>query len=166
MSSHRAMEFIDAKGDLQPALPPAVMNPQNRKNHSYVMTAGQRLRAPLTATSQQTTRGKGPRAGCYLARSSKKAFEVRLTQKDPIANFSSLVYIGETASLSYLQFVRRVVQHRIGPCPFTEGEFNNFMLESNIKTGSPEAPVKLTQNEKMALAQAYLDGVSSICLAA
>ena len=73
----------------------------------------------------------------------------------------SLVYIGETASLSYLQFVRRVVQHRIGPCPFTGGEFNNFMLESNITTETPEAPVKLTQDEKIVLAQAYLDGVST-----
>ena len=128
------------------------------------MTVGQRLIALLTTTSQRTMRVKDQRAACYLARSSKRVFEIRPLQR-PNANSISLVYIGETASLSYLQFVRRIVQHRIGPCNFTEGEFNNFMLESNVTPGSPEAPVTLSQTEKMALAQAYLDGVSLVCLA-
>lgn len=70
------------------------------------------------------------------------------------------VYIGATSALSYLQFVRRIVQHRIGPCQFTQGEFNNFMLESNIASGSPEALVTLSGDEKTALVQAYLEGVS------
>lgn len=76
------------------------------------------------------------------------------------ANGMSIVYIGATASLSYLQFVRRIVQHRIGPNPFTDGDFNAFMLESNVDTESPEIPLTLTQEDKKALAQSYLDGVS------
>ena len=54
------------------------------------------------------------------------------------------------------------MQHRIGPCTFTEGEFNNFMLESNIATGSPEVPITASQDERRALAQAYLEGVNFV----
>lgn len=35
------------------------------------------------------------------------------------------------------------------------------MLESNIATGSPETPVTLNQDEKSALVEAYLEGVST-----
>jgi hypothetical protein len=84
-------------------------------------------------------------------------------RKYVVADLVRIVYIGETASLSYLQFVRRIVQHHIGPCTFTEGQFNNFMLESNIATGSPESSVDLTQHDRRALVQSYLDGVSNPC---
>ncbi|KAF2764550.1 hypothetical protein EJ03DRAFT_241901, partial [Teratosphaeria nubilosa] len=39
------------------------------------------------------------------------------------------VYVGETASLSFLQFLRVVVRHHMGPCDFTETDFKDCMLE-------------------------------------
>ena len=71
------------------------------------------------------------------------------------------MYIGETASLSYLQFLRRIVKHRLGPCAFTEGEFNNFMLESDVASPSTETHHTLGSTERRALAQSYLDAVST-----
>ena len=84
-----------------------------------------------------------------------------MSQKFPSSppNISTTVYIGETASLSYLQFLRRVLKHRLGPCPFTESEFNNFMLENDLTIGGNEEFNVLESGERKVLAQVYLEAV-------
>ena len=107
---------------------------------------------------------QGPKSRMLLSSKFQKGqCRVKSRTEQFIADLVLIVYIGETASLSYLQFVRRIVQHHVGPCTFTEGQFNNFMLESNIATGSPESSVDLTQHDRRALVQSYFDGVSSLC---
>jgi hypothetical protein len=67
--------------------------------------------------------------------------------------------VGETASLSYLQFLRHIVDRVIGGCRFTEGDFSAFMLESNrFRQGDSEPPT-LDIDEKIVLVQCFLDAV-------
>lgn len=72
------------------------------------------------------------------------------------------LYVGETASLSYLQFVRGIVRHRIGSNPFSEGEFSSFMLESDVQArAAANGPVDgASQNLEPVFVQSYLDAVS------
>ena len=77
---------------------------------------------------------------------------------------SVIVYIGETASLSYLQFLRRIVEHRMGAStPFSQGEFNNFMLENDVVGDGHDVLIDLDPENKTELAQCYLDAVCFAC---
>jgi hypothetical protein len=67
--------------------------------------------------------------------------------------------VGETASLSYLQFLRHIVDRVIGGCRFTEGDFSAFMLESNRFRQGDSEPPRLDINEKTVLVQCFLDAV-------
>ena len=69
------------------------------------------------------------------------------------------VYIGETASLSYLEWLRRVVKQRLGPCAFTEGEFNNFMLENDIFGNRNGQINELPLDAKRLFVRCFLDVV-------
>lgn len=72
------------------------------------------------------------------------------------------VYVGENASLSFLQFLRRVVKKYTGPSAFTENQFKDNMLEVDVDRD--EAPVDLNQSraEKQALVQLYREASSGI----
>lgn len=72
------------------------------------------------------------------------------------------LYIGETASLSYLQFVREIVKHSIGANVFSEGEFSSFMLESDVKARTAaHEPLDMTvEHVEPLFVQSYLDAVS------
>ena len=111
---------------------------------------------------QPMTGLRSRRAECCSAPNSRKAspkYFLRFERSVP--NVPRVVYIGETASLSYLQFLRRVVKHRLGPCTFTEGDFNNFMLENDLVSGDNEPLYILDPDERQTLAQIYLDAVCS-----
>lgn len=72
------------------------------------------------------------------------------------------LYIGATSSLSYLQFLREVVQHSIGTNAFSEGQFTSFMLESDVRVRTADsAPFDTTSKVEPVFVQSYLDAVSS-----
>lgn len=105
----------------------------------HVVTVSAESNVGVDLTSDET---KGPQSRMLLSSKLQK------------------VYIGENASLSYLQFVRRVLKTHIGPCAFTEGDFNNFMLESHVAgLGGNDTPSTLDIGEKQTLVQYYLDSV-------
>jgi hypothetical protein len=70
--------------------------------------------------------------------------------------------VGETASLSYLQFLRRIIKRSLGTCRFTEGDFSAFMLESDDFRDAGKVAYDLSRGEKEALAQYYLDAVGVV----
>ncbi|CZT14130.1 uncharacterized protein RCC_00103 [Ramularia collo-cygni] len=75
------------------------------------------------------------------------------------------VYIGENASISFLQFLRRVLKKYMGPSAFTENQFKDSMLE--IDVGRGEASVNLdhldqSRADKYALVQLYREASSGI----
>jgi hypothetical protein len=43
----------------------------------------------------------------------------------------STVYIGKTASLTFLQFLRQTIRQQMGPSTFTESARQNVMLEAD-----------------------------------
>lgn len=47
----------------------------------------------------------------------------------------------------------------MGPCGFTEGGFNNFMLENELTGGEHETIDVLDPEERRKLAQVFLDAV-------
>lgn len=71
------------------------------------------------------------------------------------------LYIGESASLSYLQFVRDIVEQTIGTNAFSEGEFSSFMLESDVKARTAaQGPIDDASNHlEPVFVQSYLDAV-------
>lgn len=73
---------------------------------------------------------------------------------------SCLVYIGENASLSFLQFLRQILKKYMGPSPFTENQFKENMLE--VELARDESPLVCDQSrgEKYALVQLYREAVS------
>lgn len=75
------------------------------------------------------------------------------------------LYIGETASLSFLQFLRKTLRQQMGPSPFTESEFSNQMLEVDVGENQLHAdePDGLEdQDQKRALIQCFFEATSAI----
>lgn len=54
-----------------------------------------------------------------------------------------------------------MIRNRIGACPFTENEFSNFMLETDVVPSAPDGPVILNLAQTEALAKAFFDAVRS-----
>lgn len=48
--------------------------------------------------------------------------------------YTELVFIGDFASISFLQFVREIVSARIGPSQFSHNDKNENMLETQSAT--------------------------------
>lgn len=46
-----------------------------------------------------------------------------------------VVYLGDSASLSYLDTIRRLVESTIGPCNFTNDVHKGKLVEGSISTG-------------------------------
>lgn len=72
-----------------------------------------------------------------------------------------LVYVGGTASLSFLQFLRRTIRQQMGPSSFTENSRRNQMLE----VSSPEdTHINLEENpgQRRELIDVFLAAVRTI----
>ncbi|KPI45037.1 uncharacterized protein AB675_2707 [Cyphellophora attinorum] len=76
------------------------------------------------------------------------------------------LYVGETAHLSFLQFLRKTLRQQMGPTPFTESEFSNQMLEVDLgdsRLASIDDPEQLgDKDQKRALIQCYFEASSAI----
>jgi hypothetical protein len=75
------------------------------------------------------------------------------------------LYVGETASLSFLQFLRKTLRQQMGPSPFTESEFSNQMLEvdQNDKTADDDETESLEdEDQKRALVQCFFEATSAV----
>lgn len=70
------------------------------------------------------------------------------------------VYVGENASLSFLQFVRRMLKKYMGPSPFTENQFKENMLEIEMQRDESPVITDLSRGDKFALIQLYREAVS------
>ena len=83
------------------------------------------------------------------------------SKKQPGVDLGDVVYIGHTASLSYLGFVRHVVKTSMGPSSFTENEFNNFMLEIEPSAANvaPASLASLDIEQKRLLIESYNEAV-------
>ncbi|KAF2160630.1 hypothetical protein M409DRAFT_70365 [Zasmidium cellare ATCC 36951] len=72
------------------------------------------------------------------------------------------LYIGENASLSFLQFLRQILKKYMGPSAFTENQFRENMLE--VELARDESPLVCDQSrgEKYNLVQLYREASSGI----
>lgn len=69
------------------------------------------------------------------------------------------MYVGENASLSFLQFVRRVLKKYMGPSAFTENQFKENMLEIEMQRDESPAMTDMSRGDKYALVQLYREAV-------
>ncbi|KAK9792786.1 putative Zn(2)-C6 fungal-type domain-containing protein [Seiridium cardinale] len=79
----------------------------------------------------------------------------------PVMLFSSTgekVFVGNTAALSFHQFLRKILKRYAGPSSFTEGQQSRRMLEVDIPDSEAEVfRDDLVEEEKRALIQCFLD---------
>jgi hypothetical protein len=76
--------------------------------------------------------------------------------------------MGDSASLSFLHFLRRTLLHYMGPSPFTDNRRANVMLEAviplktsdSVPDGSPES--QLDVEEKRQYLERFFTAVSTI----
>lgn len=68
------------------------------------------------------------------------------------------VYIGETASLSFVHFLRRALKPYIGSMPFTDGNGSNVMLEASTEDVRG-IDLELSQQHKTSLVESYSEVV-------
>lgn len=72
-----------------------------------------------------------------------------------------VVFVGNTAALSFHQFLRKILKRFAGPSSFTEGQQSRRMLEIDIPDSEASAfRDDLAEEEKRALIQCFLDAVS------
>ena len=76
----------------------------------------------------------------------------------PVLLTSLPVYIGDTASLSFLDFLRRHLRPYVGATPFTDGERHNPMLETDV-AHVMSVEINLDLGEEEALFQSYSEAV-------
>ncbi|EME42350.1 hypothetical protein DOTSEDRAFT_175363 [Dothistroma septosporum NZE10] len=87
----------------------------------------------------------------------------RLTQSRMLlSSKGEKLYVGENASLSFLQFLRQVLKKHIGPSAFTENHFKDNMLEVEMARGESPLLYDQTRGEKEALVQFYREASSGI----
>ncbi|EME81416.1 uncharacterized protein MYCFIDRAFT_140761, partial [Pseudocercospora fijiensis CIRAD86] len=72
------------------------------------------------------------------------------------------LYVGENASLSFLQFVRRILKKYMGPSAFTETRFKENMLEIEMQRDESPAMVDMSRGDTNALVQLYREASSGI----
>ncbi|KAH8812748.1 putative C6 transcription factor, partial [Xylogone sp. PMI_703] len=71
------------------------------------------------------------------------------------------VYIGETASLSFLEFLRRSIRQYMGPSLFTQNSRRKFMLEADPCTSSTEE-FEIDLNHLQVLVDCYFSATSGL----
>ncbi|KAI5363670.1 hypothetical protein Slin15195_G093230 [Septoria linicola] len=72
------------------------------------------------------------------------------------------LYVGENASLSFLQFLRRILKKYMGPSAFTENQFKDNMLEIEVPRDESPVMTDLSRGDKYALVQLYREASSGI----
>ena len=125
---------------------------------------GRRRRSTASNAGRRSERHRGPE---HARRESDDFQSPEASEPQSRTLLSSKfqkLYIGETASLSYLQFVREIVKHRIGTNVFSEGEFSSFMLESDVRarTAANGPPEESSQHVEPVYVQSYLDAVCEL----
>lgn len=118
-----------------------------------VMPAEVRAIASTAATTTNTTTST-PEPG----KDSSRLTQSRML----LSSKGEKLYVGENASLSFLQFLRQILKKYMGPSTFTENQFKDNMLEVGMARG--ESPLLYDQNrgEKEALVQLYREASSGI----
>ncbi|POR34382.1 Uncharacterized protein TPAR_05447 [Tolypocladium paradoxum] len=73
-----------------------------------------------------------------------------------------VVYVGSSAAISFLQFLRNTLRHHGGPSDFTESLLRHAMLEADAYKSSPAESFEdhLDHESKMDLAKHYLEATS------
>lgn len=71
-----------------------------------------------------------------------------------------LVYLGESASLSYLDTIRRVVENTLGPSDFTRDSHKNKIVEGSISTSRRATYVLPDREAAEFLIDSFLSNVS------
>lgn len=95
--------------------------------------------------------------------SNERGTELDIRRKDCITNSSSSVADGETASSSFLLYLRETLRPYVGPIPFTEDKIQDLLLE----TGMPIEMHGLVEPEAdqiYTLAEYYFEAVSTTSL--
>ena len=70
------------------------------------------------------------------------------------------VYVGNTAALAFLQFLRQILSQHMGPSQFTENRNGNVMLEARI-SGEGVADFEDSLEDKRTLVDNYFLAVSA-----
>jgi hypothetical protein len=71
------------------------------------------------------------------------------------------VYIGNTAAISFLDFVRKTLRRYAGPSAFTESQQRHIMLEATVETNSSgHFKDDLEDSDRINLIQHFQDAVS------
>lgn len=83
------------------------------------------------------------------------------TSIDHFTDSQCVVYLGDHASLSFLDFLRHSLKQLVGDTPFTDGQQHNPMLEPELDE-TPGANVTIEPSEKRALFESYLAVVGRI----
>ena len=74
------------------------------------------------------------------------------------------VYIGRSAALSFLQFLRATLKQYAGPSAFTESQTRHMMLEESVVgTDASGFSDELDYHAKASLIKCFLQEVSSLC---
>ncbi|KAJ9136596.1 putative C6 transcription factor [Pleurostoma richardsiae] len=79
-----------------------------------------------------------------------------------ISSIGEKVYIGETASLSFLHFLRQTLRPYVGPMSFTDGNRHNVMLEANLNEVHRAEAAVLTPEEQATFLASYLQATSGL----
>ena len=69
------------------------------------------------------------------------------------------MYTGDRSSLSYLDFVRKVIKRYTGASSFTEAEFQDSMLEINPSPASSEALPEPDEEQQKRFIETYFEAV-------
>ncbi|KAF2642451.1 hypothetical protein P280DRAFT_467808 [Massarina eburnea CBS 473.64] len=83
-------------------------------------------------TSSARIEFNSPQAGTNTGDNSTSRGQDSPSERFVTGSNGEKVYIGETASLSFLAFLRRHLRPYVGPTPFTDGERQNPMLENDV----------------------------------
>lgn len=71
-----------------------------------------------------------------------------------------LVFVGNTAALSFLRFLQKTLKHYVGPSGFTDREHSHKWFEVPDTELSSNFLDDLTNEEKAILSRCFLDAVS------
>ncbi|KAK5461229.1 hypothetical protein LTS15_003292 [Exophiala xenobiotica] len=102
-------------------------------------TLGKRSRSPAAAAAQSSNPRRRLSGGGRLLLNSK----------------GEKVYVGGTASLSFLQFLRQTIKQQMGPSVFTDNDRRNVMLEVRSPEDTNTTILEEDERQKRALIEVY-----------
>ncbi|KAH8645467.1 hypothetical protein BX600DRAFT_478165 [Xylariales sp. PMI_506] len=131
-------------------------SPRKYEHHSD--SAHSRLSPPKERALQQVTE--------VLDESQDTRDSTPYVGQKPVMLYSSTgekVFIGNTAALSFHQFLRKILKRYAGPSNFTEGQQSRRMLEVDIPEGEVEGfKDDLDDDQKMTLVQCFLEATCGL----